>query len=100
MKKLQLSIQPPDSSGGADTGGALSKPTLVQAPQTSRAASGMKLELPVDHKPLLDIIVQIGDNILLLPAHHRKGIQLMTDHGGYVIPSVLCQTRQDIIEDA
>ena len=52
MKKLQLSIQPPDSSGDADTGGALSKPTLVQAPQTSRAASGMKLELPVDHKPL------------------------------------------------
>lgn len=27
MKKLQLTIQPPDSSGGADTGGALLKPS-------------------------------------------------------------------------
>ena len=52
MKKLQLTIQPPDSSGGADTGGALLKPSTVAAPQTARATS-TKLEVPLmDHKPL------------------------------------------------
>ena len=49
MKKLQLSIQPPDSSGGADTGAALLKPPIapVQAPLTARGGTFTKLEVPL-----------------------------------------------------
>ena len=47
MKKLQLSIQPPDSSGGADTGAALLKPTPIQAPLTARGGTFTKLEVPL-----------------------------------------------------